>query len=208
MDDGSSSAAEIAALKEHNLYLEARIEEISHTNQSKKTEARLFAELASLTRRPPFLKTTRRNHVVDRIEFPEGCAYDPTINRPITYVTEELKAKIYSFGFASVDMDPQELMLHWFIMFNEQDLFSKLNLAPETLREFFRLVHNSYRANTYHNFQHAMDVAQFAFATYCSSSLLSKCFDEVDLFCCLILGLAHDMGELYKLIVAVFFKLS
>ena len=157
-------------------------------------EALLLHEIGVLARKPPFAKTTRRKVLYANIEFPRGIGYNPAVERPITLLTDEFKAKTASYNFASLHMDPSELMLHWFVMFTELNLFHQLNIDPETLREFFRLVCNAYRDQVYHNFQHAMDVAQFAYAIYMNSEACRQKLDAVDMFSCLVLGLAHDMG--------------
>lgn len=186
----------IETLRKQNAKLKQRLEDFqAHSGGLPfENEALLLHEVGALARKPPFAKTTRRKVLYANIDFPEGIDYNPCVERPITLLTEELKARTASYDFGSLHMDPSELMLHWFVMFSELDLFRKLNINPETLREFFRLVCNSYRDQVYHNFQHAMDVAQFAYALYMNSESCRQKLDATDMFCCLILGLAHDMG--------------
>jgi hypothetical protein len=159
-------------------------------------EAHLFHELALLERHPPYTFTTRRKNILKHIDFPEDVEYnEASVERPLPIITDEMRDAARSFGFCTLHLSPSDLMTHWFVMFSELDLFAKLNLAPSCLREFFRNVHNAYRDNIYHNFQHAMDVAQFAYAVYSSSDKVRAIFDEIDILSCLVLGLAHDMDH-------------
>eukprot|EP00730_Choanoeca_flexa_P015034 TRINITY_DN6792_c0_g1_i1.p1 TRINITY_DN6792_c0_g1~~TRINITY_DN6792_c0_g1_i1.p1 ORF type:complete len:424 (+),score=67.49 TRINITY_DN6792_c0_g1_i1:63-1274(+) len=189
----------IASLEDQNSQLSRRLEDYKANcgGLPFENEALLLHEVGVLTRQPPFAKTTRRKKLYASIDFPEGVVkYNPAIiERPITLLTDEFKKKTASYNFGALHMDPPELLLHWFVMFSELDLFRKLNLNPETLREFFRLVCNSYRDQVYHNFNHAMDVAQFAYAMYMNSESCRAKLDHVDMFCCLVLGLAHDMDH-------------
>eukprot|EP00043_Microstomoeca_roanoka_P008775 m.84323 g.84323 ORF g.84323 m.84323 type:complete len:406 (-) comp14384_c0_seq1:457-1674(-) len=161
-----------------------------------KKESMLFHEVSCMVRRPPFTRTSRRKNVLDSIEFPAGYQYDDLqVDKPLQMIPDDVRALTKSFAFNSLVMNPQEMLVHWFVMFQEFDLLSQFSVPPELLREFFTVVHNAYRANTYHNFQHAMDVAQFAFAMFCNSSILREKLSTLDIFCCLILGLAHDMDH-------------
>eukprot|EP00056_Hartaetosiga_gracilis_P003182 m.60259 g.60259 ORF g.60259 m.60259 type:complete len:446 (-) comp11360_c0_seq5:125-1462(-) len=158
-------------------------------------ESLLFHELSSMARQPPYTKTNRRNNTLSVIEFPEGITFNPSISRPIAEITDEMREKTKSYNFAALEMDPSTMLMHWFVMFQELDLMEKCNVSPVVLREFFTCMHNSYRDNTYHNFFHAMDVAQFSFAVYMNSSSLKVHLTPLDMFCALILGLAHDLDH-------------
>jgi hypothetical protein len=193
----SSMAAQQVALRQEVAVLRHRLEDYQQASQGLpfENEALLFHELGQLARHPPYARTTRRKNILKDISFPDFVTYDPSVDRPLQLVTDEFRAETRSFGFCTLSMSPSELMLHWFVMFTELDLFAQLRIEPETLREFFRLVHNAYRDNAYHNFQHAMDVAQFAYAIVMSSERARQLLSPVDIFACLVLGLAHDMGK-------------
>jgi hypothetical protein len=159
-------------------------------------QALLFHDVGRVTTTYPYTRTTRRKEILVRVEFPQGFAYDSAVlNRPLQLVPDDVRATTGSYGFNALTMDVSTMMVHWFLMFQELDLMAKFKIAPETLREFFRCVHNGYRANTYHNFQHAMDVAQFTFALWSNSPELQKHFTDLDMLSCVLLGLAHDMDH-------------
>ena len=159
-------------------------------------ESMLFHEVSCMVRRPPFTRTSRRKNVLQSVDFPADCEYDEgQVDKPLTLYPEALRQKTRGFAFNALDMEPPEMLAHWFIMFQEFDLLAKFNIPPANLREFFLTVHNAYRANTYHNFNHAMDVAQFAFALFANSDRLVARLSPLDVLCCLILGLAHDMDH-------------
>lgn len=159
-------------------------------------ECMLFHEVSCMVRRPPFTRTSRRKNVLESIEFPEGYAYNETVvDKPLSMIPENMREKTRSFDFNSLLMSSQEMLVHWFIMFQEFDLLAKYKIPPETLRDFFLTVHNAYRCNTYHNFNHAMDVAQFSFAMFVQSDILQEKMTNLDILACLLLGLAHDMDH-------------
>ncbi|EGD79307.1 cAMP-dependent 3',5'-cyclic phosphodiesterase 4B [Salpingoeca rosetta] len=159
-------------------------------------ESMLFHEVSCMVRRPPFTRTSRRKNVLKSVDFPEGCEYDEAVvDRPLRVIPEALRQQTHSFGFNALEMTPSQMLAHWFIMFQEYDLLSKYKIHGETLRDYFLTVHNAYRTNTYHNFNHAMDVAQFAFALFANSEQLRTKLSSLDILCCLVLGLAHDMDH-------------
>jgi len=163
---------------------------------SLKNQALLFHDVGQVTAKSPYTRTTRRKEILVRVEFPENYTYDAAVlNRPLQLVPDDVRAFTGSYSFNALDMDVSTMMVHWFVMFQELDLMAKFNIAPETLREFFRCVHNGYRANTYHNFHHAMDVAQFTFALWSNSPEMRRHFTDLDMLSCVLLGLAHDMDH-------------
>ncbi|EDQ90665.1 uncharacterized protein MONBRDRAFT_24275 [Monosiga brevicollis MX1] len=196
--DISTIKAEIDQLRAENRELRLRLDDFVRFGKDglpASSEAMLLHQIARMARQPPFARTSRRKDILLEIHFPPGIIFSDNIDRPIAHIPDDFRARTKSFGFASLHMDPSELLLHWFVMFSELDLFARLNIQPACLREFFRQVHNAYRDNVYHNFQHAMDVAQFAYALYMHSDVLSKHFTHVDIFCCLVLGLGHDIDH-------------
>lgn len=159
-------------------------------------QALLLHDVSALARQPPYARTTRRKELLEAVDFPAGLCYDAVDPaRPLSLVPEEMRALTGSFAFNALEMDVPTMMVHWFVMFQELDLLAKFSIAPETLRELFRCVHNGYRENTYHNFQHAMDVSQFTFALWSNSPEIRAKFDDCDMLACVLLGLAHDMDH-------------
>eukprot|EP00055_Hartaetosiga_balthica_P009581 m.38488 g.38488 ORF g.38488 m.38488 type:complete len:435 (+) comp6802_c1_seq2:283-1587(+) len=158
-------------------------------------ESLLFHELSTMARSPPYTKTNRRNNTLSVIDFPEVVTFNPAVARPLGEITDDMRAKTKSYDFATLDMDPSTMLMHWFIMFQELDLMAQCNVSPLVLREFFTCMHNSYRDNTYHNFHHAMDVAQFSYAIFMNCNSVHVHLTALDKFCAIILGLAHDIDH-------------
>lgn len=158
-------------------------------------EALLLHDVGLLARQPPYARTTRRHELLEEVAFPAGYTFDVSLPRPLGLVSEEMRSYTRSYAFNTLTMDVPTMMVHWFVMCQELDLLAKFNISATTLREFFRCVHNGYRDNTYHNFQHAMDVAQFTFALYSNVEEMREKFNDIDMLACVVLGLAHDMDH-------------
>lgn len=64
----------------------------------------------------------------------------------------------------SFEMQPPQMLLLFFIMLQELGLFSALEIPPAKMQHLFTDIHNGYRKNPYHNFNHAFETCQIGFA--------------------------------------------
>jgi hypothetical protein len=76
-------------------------------------------------------------------------------------------------------------------MFKHLDILSTFALNEETLREFIVALSDSYQANPYHNFTHAVDVTQAMFFML-TTLKLRRFLRPLDVFAVLVASLCHD----------------
>lgn len=106
----------------------------------------LIAEASNVVAQPPYFRTTRRKHVYESIGFPEGFVYDPTnLKEPLTNVPDAFRKQTNCTDFPSYTTTIEEAQSHFLLMFQELRLLEKFQIAPNTVREFFRQITNSYR---------------------------------------------------------------
>ena len=122
------------------------------------------------------------------LHFPVGIVFDPDCwSMPVAPVSQEVIDVIHRGDYDALAYSREELLLHWFVMFQELDFFNRFKINPETLHYFFLTVGNTYRDNKYHNFHHAIEVTQFVFYfTQHSKGALHKELNDVALLSLLV----------------------
>eukprot|EP00049_Salpingoeca_infusionum_P027900 m.34896 g.34896 ORF g.34896 m.34896 type:complete len:421 (+) comp9828_c0_seq2:709-1971(+) len=194
---GMPATAELNALRDELQATKKRLGDFitsSGTGLPENSESMLLHEVGMLRRKPPYCKTNRRN-VLTSVEFIDEVEYDEAVPMPLAAIPDSFRQVTRSYAFNSLSMTVPEMLTHMFVMFQELDLFGQLGIKPATLREFFRCTHNGYRQNQYHNFMHAMDVAQFQYAIFMDAPSLQARFNPIDILSFLLLGLGHDMDH-------------
>lgn len=110
------------------------------------THCVLLAEANHVAQQPPYVRTSRRNHVYESIGFPEGMKYDEKNNaEPLTGVSDAFQASNKGLDFPSYETTIEEAQAHFVYMFQELGLYETFSIPPNTVRELFRRIANSYR---------------------------------------------------------------
>lgn len=114
---------------------------------------------------------------------------------PLRPIPLSVRKKTQSRFFDATIMCIEEMQVHWFVMFEELNLFASFKITGEKLREFFLSVFNSYRDNYYHNFEHCMEVTQFIYYCFRTSPSFASQLGINSVLGCLISGLCHDLDH-------------
>ena len=79
-------------------------------------------------------------------------------------------------------------------MFHASGVLGQFKVSNSVLRNFLLSVKQNYRNNTYHNFRHAFDVTQMAFAL-CANTVQGKTLQPLEKFSLMITAVCHDMDH-------------
>ncbi len=106
--------------------------------------------------------------------------------------------RLRSMDFDGTTLSNADLVAIPILIMDELDMFDRSKDLHISRRSFLRLIvllqEQGYRRNRYHNFRHAIDVAQACFA-FISYEPLRVMLSKLDIFTLIIAALHHDVGH-------------
>lgn len=92
-------------------------------------------------------------------------------------------------------VEPDQLLRMLYLMFEDFDLYSQVNVSREKMKRMLVEVRQNYCSeNPYHNFIHAFDVTRNIYV-YLSTCGAAAYLGHLEIFALLLSGLLHDVGH-------------
>ncbi|XP_014216594.1 cGMP-specific 3',5'-cyclic phosphodiesterase isoform X2 [Copidosoma floridanum] len=101
---------------------------------------------------------------------------------------------LYSFMFIDFDLTDEDTCRATIQMFKSLDLINKFHVPYDVLCRWILSVKKNYRPVKYHNWRHALNVAQTMFAML-KTGKMEQFMEDIDMFGLLVACLCHDLDH-------------
>lgn len=130
----------------------------------------------------------------------ECLSYHATASNDVTskLIKEEIPSaeiyNLYSFTFIDFDLDDDDTCKAALRMFLECDLVQQFHIPYEVLCRWILSVKKNYRPVKYHNWRHALNVAQTMFAMF-KTGKMDRFMNDLEVLGLLVACLCHDLDH-------------
>jgi len=99
------------------------------------------------------------------------------------------------WDFSSLDLSKADIFAATSVLFRSLGLLERFQIAQETFSTFLSHVASHYRANAFHNLQHAFQVTHVTYCLLRRSGVAHSYFARVEVFAMLTAALCHDLDH-------------
>lgn len=139
------------------------------------------------------IETAEANEIVEQFE-PRGSHSRPHPH-PNPHSHSPSLRTVETRAFHSPSLSDDDALRAIMYIFDSLGLLDALEVDRARFRAFLLAVRANYKPNPYHNFQHAVDVLQFAFLLLRSAPEFLEQLQTLEVFALLLAAIGHDVGH-------------
>lgn len=179
----------LKTLGSSDLYRPAFVDAIRKQQMDEKTKEWLTSQFTN-----EFQITDTRKASVSRTRTTKATSKTKDEKLPFDLDSLKVPEKFTSFEFDTLQYPEEELKKFVLVMFRDSGIFKELSVSPVKMWNLLAKVQAGYRNNPYHNFFHALDVTQFAYAIILEPKI-ADLLTTFDKFTLLVAALFHDISH-------------
>lgn len=112
-----------------------------------------------------------------------------------SFEKSKIAPALNSLDFNVFSVDPDQLLVFAYTIFEELDLLNLFQIPPENLKSFLLQIRRKYRDNPFHNWYHGFSVLHFAYLAIRNLSNAGSYLTQQDVLALLVASMCHDVDH-------------